>query len=657
MSQDVYFDDLDPSEPIGVEGDLSSWVQDKLDEWERYYDSNYRDKDDEYYRIWRGIWAKEDKERESERSRIISPNSQQAVESSVAEVEEATFGRGDFFRIDDDVRDEDKQDIAKLEALLKEEFKKNKIRKEVAEVVVNAAVFGYGAAEVVVTEVEDRTPGIRPALDGQLVSIGAQTKTKTCVKLVPIATRSLRFDPSAPSIEEGLGVGYERFVSRHSVELLQESGVYKDGYLGDAAPDQGIEEDKELLQYAEGGRIKLQKYFGLVPRALLEKANNEAEDDEDLVYLMPVEEGEESMYVEAIVVLGNGVLLMAEENPYLMQDRPLIGFAWDIVPGMLRGRGVVEKGYNTQKAIDAEMRSRIDGLALTTHPMLAMDARRLPRNGDFRVRPGKTILTQGDPREILHSFNFGEMSQNTFAQTAALEKMHQSATGAVDSTGISGGINGEATAAGISMSLGAVIKRHKRTLLNFQECFLIPFVEKAAWRYMQFDPERFPVGDYNFITTTALGIMAREYEVTQLVQLLQTVSPESPLYTPLLTQVIDNMNITERKQLVAQLEAAGKPTPEQEEEQKALKEKQEKQADERFTTEMSVLSGQANEFNSRANKYNKEAELLPVQAEIDMMNAVEDVESKDFNKNLELADRRLKEKGLNIQNNNKTRGN
>ena len=37
-----------------------------------------------------------------------------------------------------------------------------------------------------------------------------------------------------------------------------------------------------------------------------------------------------------------------------------------------------------------------------------------------------------------------------------------------------------ATAAGISMSLGAIIKRHKRTLINFQQSFLIPFVKKAA---------------------------------------------------------------------------------------------------------------------------------------------------------------------------------
>ena len=45
----------------------------------------------------------EDKTRQTERSKIISPALQQAVESSVAELEEATFGRGKWFDIEDDV--------------------------------------------------------------------------------------------------------------------------------------------------------------------------------------------------------------------------------------------------------------------------------------------------------------------------------------------------------------------------------------------------------------------------------------------------------------------------------------------------------------------------------------------------------------------------
>ena len=113
------------------------------------------------------------------------------------------------------------------------------------------------------------------------------------------------------------------------------------------------------------------------------------------------------------------------------------------------------------------------------------------------------------------------------------------------------------------MSLGGVIKRQKRTLVNFQESFLIPFTEKAAWRYMQFEPELFPVNDYKFIATSTLGIVAREYEVAQLVQLLQTMPQDSPVYPIILQSVIDNMNITNREDLIETMVQAQQPDPEQ----------------------------------------------------------------------------------------------
>ena len=48
--------------------------------------------------------------------------------------------------------------------------------------------------------------------------------------------------------------------------------------------------------------------------------------------------------------------LKAEANPYMMGDRPVVAFPWDIVPGRFWGRGVCEKGYNSQKALDTELR-------------------------------------------------------------------------------------------------------------------------------------------------------------------------------------------------------------------------------------------------------------------------------------------------------------
>ena len=625
-----------------TEQDLASWVVDKCRQWRDHYESNYQEKHEEYYRLWRGIWSQEDVERLSERSKIIAPALQQAVESNVAELEEATFGRGKWFDIKDDMNDPERADIQYLCNKLTEDFEKIRVRKSVAECLINAAVFGVGVAEVTISEEKEMAPATQPLMDGQLQAVGVTIKDRTVVKLRPVMPQNFLIDPIATSIEEALGCAIDEFVSRHQVELLQEQGVYADVYIADASPDTNIEPDQDLTIYSDD-KIRLTKYFGLVPRKLLE----EAEEYEDLGG-----EDENSMYVEAIVVIANdGVLLKAERNPYMMNDRPVIAFPWDIVPGRFWGRGVCEKGYNSQKALDTELRARIDALGLTVHPMMAMDATRLPRGAKPEIRPGKILLTNGDPREILHPFNFGQVNQITFAQAQALQQMVQQATGAVDSAGIAGQVNGEATAAGISMSLGAIIKRHKRTLINFQQSFLIPFVEKAAWRYMQFDPESYPVSDYKFVATSSLGIIAREYEVTQLTQLLQTMPPDSPMYPILVRSIVDNMNLANREELIAAIEQAAQPNPEAQQAQMQLQQAQ--LAFQQAQTQ--VLQTQAQESSARAQKLQVEAQAVPAELELKKLDVasknmqVGAQDDKEFERRLKIADLRLKQKDLEIK--------
>jgi hypothetical protein len=652
--------DYGDNDVLSSDEHLENWVMAKCDSWRDHYESNYSERFEEFYRLWRGIWAAEDMERKSERSRIISPALQQAVESSVAEIEEATFGRGSYFDITDDMGDAEAQDVVYLRQKLHEDFEKTQIRKQVGECLINSAVFGTGVAEVVLEEVKEMAPATQPIMDGQLQAVGVNVTDRTVVKLRPVMPQNFLIDPVATSIEDAIGVAVDEFVPRHKVQQLQEEGVYRNVYVGQAASDYDLEPDQDLTSY-DDDKVRLTKYYGLVPRYLLEIGEKEAllDEDEDIADI-EVEEPENdeqdaSYYVEAIVVVANGgILLKAEANPYMMQDRPVVAFPWDVVPGRFWGRGVCEKGYNSQKALDTELRARIDALALTVHPMMAMDATRLPRGSRPEVRPGKIILTNGDPKTVLNPFNFGQVSQITFAQAAELQKMVQMSTGAIDSAGIPGSINGDATAAGISMSLGAIIKRHKRTLINFQQSFLIPFVKKAACRYMQFDPENYPVKDYKFNTTSTLGIIAREYEVTQLVQLLQTMPAESPLYNTLIQSIIDNMNLSNREELMAKLaqaEQASQPTPEQQQMQQAAA-----QAQMAFQqSQTAALNGQAQESSARAQKIATETQLLPDELEIDKIKAATNnlkagtADDKEFERRLKIADIALKEKDIDLK--------
>ncbi len=66
-------------DPLIVEQTIEEWVITKCENWRDYYESNYEDRFEEYYRLWRGIWDPAASHRGRERSRIISPSLQKAV--------------------------------------------------------------------------------------------------------------------------------------------------------------------------------------------------------------------------------------------------------------------------------------------------------------------------------------------------------------------------------------------------------------------------------------------------------------------------------------------------------------------------------------------------------------------------------------------------
>lgn len=609
---------------------LEGWVMEKAEAWRDHYNTNYAEQHEEYMRLFRGIWDNRDKSRESERSRLIAPALQQAVESNVAEIEEATFGRGKFFDISDDVADKERQDVQVLRQLLQEEFDLSQVKQAISECILSAAIYGTGIGEIVIDEVKDMRPATRPIMEGAMQSVGVEIIDRVRVSLRPVMPNNFLIDPVATNIHDSVGIIIDEYVPTHTVELLQEQGVYNKGDFGSAQNNSDLEIDPSIT-VKNDGRTRITKYYGLVPTELVEDAPEDA-----------------GMYTEAIVIVANErFVLKASANPFMMQDRPVVAFRWDVVPNRFWGRGVCEKGYNAQKALDAELRARIDALGLTVHPMMAADATKLARGAKLEIKAGKTILTNGNPAEALMPFKFGGVDQVTFAQGVELQRMVQQATGAVDSTGVTGGINGEATAAGISMSLGAILKRHKRTLLNFYDSFLLRFVEKAAWRYMQFDPDRFPASDYKFVPVSTLGIVAREYEVTQLVQLLNTTPPDSPAYPLLVKSVIDNMNISNREEIIAQLEQANQPSPEQQ----AMAQQQQQMQMQLAQLEMQLKQAEVAKTQAEAQLASVKAQVEPQLAQAKYVSALsnnlnEDNESKDFERRMKLAELALKEKDI-----------
>ena len=531
---------------------LASWLNYRLEGWRTHRNINYIPMWDEYYRLWRGIWSTEDKTRANERSRLIAPALQQAVESSVAELEEATFGRGKWFDIKDDMLDQDPSDAEYVRNLLQEDLEKTGVKDAICEVFLNGAIYGTGVGKIVVKQSIERAPSETP-IDGTMATTREIVEYPSIdVHVEPISPKEFLIDPSANSINDALGVAHEVIKPRYHVVEGIRSGIYRDVPLDGDYDTVKFGYDPETKQADESDSVKICEYWGKVPKRFL-KANADKDDFE-------YDKSNANELVEAVVTMCNDQhILRVEENAFMMNDRPFISYQHDIVPNKFWGRGVCEKGYNPQKALDAEMRARIDSLALTTTPMMAADASRLPRGVKFEVRAGKTVLTNGNPREAIMPLDMGTTDPNTFNQVASLQNMIQMGTGSADSAS-----QGGETASGMSMMQSAAIKRQKRTLMNFQNTFLIPLINKAMWRKIQFDVDRYPVSDYKFIPYSTMGIMAKELEMTQMVQMLQTIPQDSPAFNVILLALFQNSSIHNRDQIVNALMQGDEPDPQME---------------------------------------------------------------------------------------------
>lgn len=546
---------------------LTNWVLKNVEEWEQWRDQNFKELWNEYYRLWRGIWVSGDKTRDSERSRLINPSLQQAVEAAVAEQEEATFGKEAWFDISDDVADPQREDMQMVRDFLLEDFKVHGVNAAISEVFLNGALYGTGIGKVVVEKFERKNIMTRPE-EGNLVD-GVQITDEIIVKLEPIAPDNFVIDTAVTrqgkeGIEQALGCACIHTVPRHTIEAKQQDdsgegdeympSTYYSGTIGSHTINSDQAGKGEPSKSPEDSGVEIIEYYGKVPRQLLEASEKETSKE------TPSDDIDETDLVEAYVTIANrSFLLRGYENPNIMKDRPIVAYAFDVVPNRFWGRGIAEKAYNPQKALDGILRAQMDGLALTVHPMMAADATRLPRGMQLSVKPGKMLLTNGNPSEILKEFRFGSIDPMSYNATGDLERMVQMATGAMDSASPLKSNRRNETASGMSMIMGGTLKRAKRILLNIERNFLEPLINKSLWRYMQFLPEKYTPMDYYFTVRGTLGLMAREVEQRQFIELLSFVPPETPVFFTLLKGIINTSSIENKNEIMGMIDMMLQP--------------------------------------------------------------------------------------------------
>ena len=518
-------------------------------------DRLYKSKWDQYERTFRGVYAGADKTRDNERSKLVSPALSASIESVCATIEDAIFSRERWFDMEDDVQDQDRDDVEKMHALLEEDFDYAGVPDAIAKVVLNGAIYGTGIGKINIVRRE-----VRRIVNGQV-----QKDFRPFVTLEAIPPWEFVIDSQARDIESAHFVAHETFVPKNVIRSRMAHKIYRTVPListnttmqTNPADDPRPPEDTK--SNPDDGSVFITEYYGLVPASMLRGvAEYKSEDVQG------------NGYVEVICTIANEMeVLRCVVNPFSLKDRPIIAYQHSVVPGKFWGRGVAEKGWNAQRALDAELRARMDALGLISAPMLGVDITRLPRTKDMQVRPGKIWLTRGKPSEVLEPIRLGELDTQTFNQSAEMERLVQVGTGAIESNAPLNVDRRNETASGISMIQSSALKRMRRTMWNIERQFLNPLVKKSITRLQQFNPSRYPK-DYDFCVKGTLGIVAREYEQSQLIGMLSNIPPESPYYQLILRAIVELSVSPKRDEIIKSLDEMSKPDPQKKQQEQMM---------------------------------------------------------------------------------------
>jgi hypothetical protein len=631
----------------GARGLIVSDIMGRIEPWRKLRDGDFEQNWDEYYAKWRGFWMPQHKSYKSERSKLIAPLTSMSIDLTAAEIVEAVLGREYFIDIPDDVADQDTADVEQARAVLVADMIDEGFINEFAKTTLNGCLYGNGIMKVQINVKKVKIP--HRTAEGELKVIIEER-----VKIKPVAIEPGNFvaDPAVDDIDDMVGCAHEFLMPIPTLRRKQSEGqYYNDSRIGPYRakvlnPNRGDTEDGNRKDKGEAAFIT--EYYGLIPKRLLSAI--QAEDagtplTDEMLNAMPDD------MVEVIATIANEThLLRVIENPLITGERLMMAYQHELVPGRFYGRGVAEKGMNIQRAMDAEMRGRIDALAWANAPMFAFDLTRMPPGSNMNAWPGKAFGTRGNPSEVMQEFRVSGPDQNSYAHMQELERMGQQATGALDTAGLRGGVRDE-TATGSALAASSFIKRSKRTMFNI-EGMLNRLVRRVLRLKMQYDPQRYPQ-DYEFRVRGTLGMMAREIEQNFMVGLLSVIGPDSQASMPIIRAIFEHSGSPVKGEVLQALRAMEeqKPSPEEEAAQAAQLQIPVKTV-QKLDAEIAKLIGEAEKKGAETDKIDKEVDLMDDQASLETLGKVIDMEQLELQEDqleLQREEKQIQRESLQIQ--------
>jgi hypothetical protein len=157
---------------------------------------------------------------------------------------------------------------------------------------------------------------------------------------------------------------------------------------------------------------------------------------------------------------------------------------------------------------------------------------------------------------------------------------------------------------------------------------------------MQFDPERYPVQDFNFIPTSTMGMVAREYEQQQMMGLMSTLGAQSPIVPVLLQGIIASSSMSNREEIIATLqEMTQQPVDPMQQQMQQI-------AMETAMAQLQKTQAEAAKAAAEAQQVGVETQLMPAETQAKVLAAAskntQDPMADEFEKRMRLADKIIK---------------
>ncbi len=308
-------------------------------------------------------------------------------------------------------------------------------------------------------------------------------------------------DPDVDDPQKGAGVFWVSMESPHTVKAWADYPGFQNideavKVLDTKPDDHGSDQAKQLrgnIDFWRGdGRVKVARFFGLVPRSSLK-------NDDALLAMMsgdpetlePTDDDDEQ--VEAIVIVAGGVVVKKDESSHT--KRPVRKAVYEDAPGEMWGVGIAENNMPHQAIVNAGFRLFNEGKGMALLGTKAVDRSKFLPTEDFKKYPGKVYhfkpnLSAEEKQAAIIDFTEPDVSSG-WQEVIGLSSQFSD-----DDTGITKYSQGDdashlnKTATGISMIMSAASLPAKDVLQNIDEMWIEPIVEALIdWNIRFLEPE------------------------------------------------------------------------------------------------------------------------------------------------------------------------